>query len=71
VEGRGIAMRSKARQRDEGTHVLLPESGENISLKLETQDCTTNPEIFPRKAEFPIFDKLRITGLFLEKQTYT
>jgi len=33
--------------------------------------CTTNPEIPPRKAEFPIFYKLRITGLFLEKETYT
>jgi len=42
-----------------------------MSLKLETQDCTTNPEIPPRKAEFPIFYKLRITGLFLEKETYT
>jgi len=43
----------------------------DISLKLETQDRTTNPEIPPRKAEFPIFTKLRITNLFLEKDTYT
>jgi len=42
----------------------------DISLKLETQDCT-NPEIPPRKAEFPRFYKLRITGLFFEKETYT
>jgi len=37
-------------------------AAKDISLKLETQDCTTNPEIPPRKAEFPIFYKLRIGG---------
>jgi len=46
-------------------------AAKEISLKLETQVCTTNPQIPPRKAEFPIFYKLRITGLFLEKETYT
>jgi len=34
----------------------------NISLKLETQVCTTNPEIPPRKAESPIPTKLRSGG---------
>ena len=31
-------------------------------MKLETQVCTTNPEVPPRKAEFPISTKLRIGG---------
>jgi len=44
-------------------------AAKDISLKLETQDCTTNLEIPPRKAEFPIFFKLRITCLFSEKET--
>ena len=49
------------------------ESGEGCSLKLETQDCTTNPEMPPwaRKPEFPISYKLRFAGLFLQKETYT
>ena len=34
----------------------------NISLKLETQVCTTNPEIPPRKADIPNSTKLRIGG---------
>jgi len=46
-------------------------AAKDISLRLETQDCTTNPEIPPRKAEFPIFYNLRITGLFFQKETYT
>ena len=29
-------------------------AAKDISLKLESQFCTTNPEIPPRKAEFPI-----------------
>ena len=31
----------------------------------------SNPEIPPRKSEFPIFYNLRITGLFFEKERYT
>jgi len=35
-------------------------AAKDISLKLETQVCTTNPDIPPRKAEFPIPTKLMI-----------
>jgi len=34
----------------------------DISLKLETLVCTTNPEVPPREAEIPIPTKLRIGG---------
>ena len=37
-------------------------AAKDISLKLETQLCTTHPEVPPRKAEFPIPTKLRIGG---------
>jgi len=37
-------------------------SAKDISLKIETQVCTTNPEITPRKAEYPIPTKLRFWG---------
>jgi len=42
--------------------VLLERAAKDISLKLETQVCTTNPEEPPRKAEFPISTKLWIGG---------
>jgi len=65
-------MRTRERARVQtATLEWWERAAKDISLKLETQDCTTNPEIPPRKAEFPIFYKLRITGLFLEKETYT
>ena len=46
---------------------LASESGEGYLTEIETQDCTRNPKI---PVNFSIFYKLRITGLFLEKETY-
>jgi len=56
VGGEGERERQREREGDR------ERAAKDISLKLETQVCTTNPEVPPRKAEFPFSTKLRIGG---------
>jgi len=40
----------------------------DISLKRESQVCAMKAEIPPRKPEFAVLYKLRVSGLFLEDE---